>query len=307
MRAASRVALSLLAAGGVVVAACGPPRSRETAPAPTAVPAPPSPEVAIPLEPGLLLTLVPNLPGVDGEDVPDLARREVEILEIDRGKLRLKWTGQVRVEKPESARRREDWVRARANAPRGATPEPTIPAVYETREVGGTLFFPDFGTATELLLPGLWPEGNATIPASTTLWISPNARAELKGGGSASVPFATAGSALREPAATFLRRAVELAGKAPSSRPGLWTAVPPAAFGFRVDGVDLTVPALGAHDWFAAYAVLDGVSPALVLAVLPQMASSPPADVFAPALAMRSLLGYRIVEVARPKTPEKKL
>jgi nitrate/nitrite transporter NarK len=62
--------------------------------------------------------------------------------------------------------------------------------VYETREVGGTLSFPDFGTATELLLPGLWPEGNATIPGSTALWISANARAELKGGGSASVPLA---------------------------------------------------------------------------------------------------------------------
>jgi hypothetical protein len=305
MRAMRRAALALLAAVVAVVAACGQPPAREAPPARTAVSAPPVPETGIPLAPGLLLTLVPNLPGVDGEDVPDLARREVEILEIDKGKLRLKWTGQVRVERPESARRREDWVRARANAPRGATPEPTIPAAYETREVGGTLFFPDFGTATELLLPGLWPEGNATIPASTTLWISPNARAELKGGGSASVPFATAGPALREPAATFLRRAVELAGKAPSSRPGLWTAVPPAAFGLRVDGVDLTVPALGARDWFAAYAVLDGVSPALVLAALPQ-ASSPLADVFAPALAMRSLLGYRIVEVARPKDPEKK-
>ena len=301
MRAASRVAPALLAALVAVVAACGQPPTRDAAPVRPAVPSPPSPEVGIPLAPGLLLTLVPNLPGVDGEDVSDLARREVEILEIDKGKLRLKWTGRVRVERRESARRREDWVRARANAPHGATPEPTIPAVYETREVGGTLFFPDFGTATEFLLPGLWPEGNATIPASTTLWISPNARAELKGGGSASVPFATAGPALREPAATFLRRAVELAGKTPSTRPGLWMSVPPAAFGLRVDGVDLTVPALGARDWFAAYAVLDGVSPALVLAVLPQAASSPPADVFAPALAMRSLLGYRIVEVVRPK------
>ncbi len=304
MRAASRVAPALLAA---LAAACGRPPARETAPVPTAVPTPLSLAGGIPLAPGLLLTLVPNLPGVDGEDVPDLARREVEILEIEKGRLRLRWTGQVRVEKRESARRREDWVRARANAPRGATPEPTIPAVYETREVGGTLFFPDFGTATELLLPGLWPEGNATIPGSTTLWISPNARAELRGGGSASVPLATAAPALREPAASFLRRAVELAGKAPSSRPGLWTSVPPAAFGLRVDGADLTVPALGARDWFAAYAVLDGVSPALVLAVLPQPASSPPADVFAPALAMRSLLGYRIVEIARPKGPKEKM
>ena len=301
MRALRRAAPVLLAAVLAVVAGCGRPQAPEAAPVRTAVPALPTLTGGIPLAPGLLLTLVPNLPGVDGEDVPDLARREVEILEVENGRLRLKWTGQVRVEKPESARRREDWVRARANAPQGATPEPTIPAVYETHEVGGTLFFPDFSTAREFLLPGLWPEGNATIPGSTTLWISANARAELKGGGSASVPFATQGPALREPAATFLRRAVDLAGKTPSSRPGLWTAVPPAAFGLRVDGADLTVPALGARDWFAAYAVLDGASPALVLAVLPQMASSPPADVFAPALAMRSLLGYRIVEIRRPK------
>jgi hypothetical protein len=300
MRAASRAAFVVLAAGGAVVAACGRPPARESAPARTVAPVPPLFEDGIPLSPGLLLTLVPNLPGVDGEDVPDLARREVEILEVEKGKVRLKWTGQVRVERRESARRREDWVRARANAPRGAPPEPTIPAVYETREIGGTLFFPDFGTATELLLPGLWPEGSATVPAATTLWISANARAELKGGGSASVPLAASASALREPAATFLRRAVELAGKAPSSRPGLWTSVPPAAFALRVDGVDRTVPAVGARDWFAAYAVFDGPSPALVLAVLPQMASSPPADVFAPALAMRSLLGYRIVDVMRP-------
>jgi hypothetical protein len=301
MRAASRVASIFLAAAVAVVAACGRPTAREAAPAATAAPAPLALEGGIPLAAGLALTLVPNLPGVDGEDVPDLARREVEILDIEKGTLRLAWTGQVRVEKRESARRREDWVRARANAPRGATPEPTIPAVYETREVGGTLFFPDFGTATELLLPGLWPEGAATIPRSTTLWIPANTRAELRGGGSASVPLATSARALREPAATFLRSAVDLAGKAPSSRPGLWTATPPAAFGLRVDGADATVPALGARDWFAAYTVLDGASPALVLAALPQTASSPPADVFAPALAMRSLLGYRVAEITRPK------
>jgi hypothetical protein len=299
MRFLRRAAPALLAA---VVAACGKPPVREAAapppPAPTA--APPVLEGGIPLAPGLELTLVPNLPGVDGGDVPDLARREVEILEVEKGRLRLSWTGQVRVEKAESARRREDWARARANAPRGATPEPAIPAVYETREVGGTLSFPDFGTATELLLPGLWPEGNATIPGSTALWISANARAELKGGGSAAVPLAVSAPALREPGATLLRRAIDLSVGA-SGRPGVWTALPPASFGLRVDGADVTVPALGARDWFAAYAVLDGASPALVLAALPQPASSPPADLFAPAHTMRSLLGYRVAEISRPK------
>ena len=297
MRFPRRAAPALLAAVVAVVASCGKPPARE-ATAPPAAPA--ALEGGIPLAPGLLLTLVPNLPGVDGEDVPDLARREVEILEVEKGRLRLSWTGQVRVEKPESARRREDWARARANAPRGAMPEPAIQAVYETREVGGTLSFPDFGTATELLLPGLWPEGNATIPGSTALWISGNPRAELKGGGSASVPLAASAPALREPGATLLRRAIDLSVGG-SGRPGVWSALPPAAFALRVDGADVRVPALGARDWFAAYAVLDGSSPALVLAALPQPASSPPADVFAPAHAMRSLLGYRVSEVVRPK------
>jgi hypothetical protein len=297
MRFPRRAAPALLAAA---VAACGKPPARDAAASPTPTAAAPVLEGGIPLAPGLLLTLVPNLPGVDGEDVPDLARREVEILEVEKGRLRLSWTGQVRVEKPESARRREDWARARANAPRGATPEPAIQAVYETREVGGTLSFPDFGTATELLLPGLWPEGNATIPGSTALWISSNARAELKGGGSASVPLAASAPALREPGATLLRRAIDLSIGA-SGRPGVWTARPPAPFALRVDGADVRVPALAARDWFATYAVLDGSSPALVLAALPQPASSPPADVFAPAHAMRSLLGYRVAEVTRPK------
>lgn len=298
MRVTRRAAPAILAA---LAAACGGGPARETAPTPAVPAGPPARAGGIPLAPGLLLTLVPNLPGVDGEDVPDLARREVEILEVEKGRLRLKWTGQVRVEKPESARRREDWARARGNAPRGATPEPAIRPVYETREVGGTLSFPDFGTATELLLPGLWPEGNATVPGSTALWISTNARAELKGGGSASVPLAVSAPSLREPAATFLRRAIDLSSRAPSGRPGVWTAGPPAAFGLRVDGADVTVPALGARDWFAAYAVLDGTSPALVLAALPQPASSPPADLLAPAHAMRSLLGYRVAEIALPK------
>jgi hypothetical protein len=299
MRAARRAAPALLAA---LAAACGRPAGQEAAPVGSAAPtAARALSGGIPLVPGLVLTLVPNLPGVDGEDVPDLARREVEVLEMEKGRLRIRWTGQVRVEKPESARRREDWVRARANAPRGAPLEATIPAVYETREVSGTLFFPDFGTASEFLLPGLWPEGNATILGSTALWISPNALAELKGGGRASVPLATSAPALREPAVTILRRAIDLAGKAPSSRPGLWTAGTPTSFALRVDGEDVTVPALGARDWFGAYAVLDASAAPLVLAALPQPPSSPPADLFAPTHVLRSLLGYRVAEVVRPK------
>ena len=299
---ATRRALSALAA--VLSVSCGQTRESPAGPVTPAVSPVPPLAGGIPLVPGLVLTLVPNLPGVDGGDVPELARREVEVLEIEKGKLRLQWTGQVRIEKAESSRRREDWVRARANAPRGATPEPTIPAVYEVREIGGTLTFPDFGVGTAFLLPGLWPEGNATIPGSTALWIPPNALAELKGSGRASVPLATSAASLREPAATLLRREVDLAAKAPLGPPGLWTARPEAPFAVRVDGEDVAVAALGSRDWFASYVVFDGGGPPLVLAALPHPPSSSPADLFARSNAFRSLLGYRIAEIVRPKAPK---
>ena len=41
---------------------------------------------------------------------------EVEVLALGKGGLRLRWSGRVRIEKPDSARRREEWVRSRANA-----------------------------------------------------------------------------------------------------------------------------------------------------------------------------------------------
>src|SRR5450759_3382331 len=78
------------------------PRGRQPAPGPPAA-RPPS-LLALPLSPGLVLALDPNLPGVDGGDVPGSARREVEVLELGKGWLRLRWSGRVRIEKPDSAR-----------------------------------------------------------------------------------------------------------------------------------------------------------------------------------------------------------
>jgi hypothetical protein len=299
MRAVRRAAPALLA---FLAVSCGrPPGGAAEGPHAPATPVARLPDGGLPPEAGLVLTLAPNLPGVDGDDTPDLARRTVEVLEAGEGRLRLRWTGQVRVEKPESSRRREDWVRARANAPRGATPAPTVAADYETHEVRGTLLFPDFGTASEFLLPGLFPEGDATIPGSTALWISPNAFAELRGGGRAAVPLATVAPTLREPGATFFRRASELAARSPAGRPGLWTAGPSAPFSLRVDGRDTTVPALAASDWFGAYTVLAARASPLVLAALPDVPLVPAADPLARGNTLRSLLGYRVAEIVRPK------
>jgi hypothetical protein len=277
--------------------ACGP-RSTEPSPAPLA-PAPAAHLGAVPVEPGLVLALEPNLPGLDGVDVPESARREVEVLEVGKGGLKLRWSGRVRVEKPDSARRREDWVRMRSNAPRSATPAAAPPAEYESREVGGTLSFPDFATATEFLLPGLWPEGVATISGSSGLWISANAFAELRAAGRATVPFSFSSNALRDPAASLLKRAFQISSETAAGPPQLWTRDAESDFPLRVDGADVRVTALGARNWFGAYTVLAGGGPPLVLSVLPGPAPSPGLDLFAPAGVLRTLLGYRVAEVTR--------
>ncbi|HSB64275.1 MAG TPA: hypothetical protein VLJ18_08930 [Thermoanaerobaculia bacterium] len=289
----SRLAAPALFAALAVSCGRGP---REPQPAP----GPPAADLlALPLSPGLILALDPNLPGVDGEDLPESTRREVEVLEFGKGGLRLRWSGRVRIEKPDSSRRREEWVRARANAPQGATPVAAPPAAYESREVGGTLLFPDFATATEFLLPGLWPEGAATIAGSSALWISPNAFAELKAAGRATVPFSLSSNLLRDPAASLLKRAYQLSSEASSGPPHLWTRETETDFSLRVDGIDSRVRALGARNWFGAYTVLEAEGPPLVLSVTPGPVRSPGLDLFAPASVLRSLLGYRVAEVIR--------
>ena len=295
MRTPHRAAPALVAAFAL---SCGP-GAREKRPAPVASSPVPARLRDLPLAAGLVLALDPNLPGLDIGDVPESTRREVEVLEFGKAGLRLRWSGRVRIEKRESARRREDWVRVQANAPRGATPIPAPPAAYESKEVGGTLFFPDFATATEFLLPGLWPEGVATIGGSSALWISSNAFAELKAAGYATVPFSLSSKALRDPAASLLKRALKLSGEAASGPPHLWTRDAESDFPLRVDGGEARVKALGARNWFGVYTVLAAGGPPLVLSVLPSPAPSLGLDLFAPAGVLRTLLGYRVSEVIR--------
>ncbi len=292
----SRLAIPALLAALLV--SCGrAPREPQAAPASPALRG--AGLVALPLSPGLVLALDPYLPGVDDEDVPESARREVEVLEFGKAGLRLRWSGRVRTEKPDSARRREEWVRARANAAQGATPIAAPPAAYESREVGGTLFFPDFATATEFLLPGLWPEGVATIAGSSALWISPNAFAELKAAGRATVPFSLSSNLLRDPAASLLKRAFQISNEASAGPPHLWTRGTETDFLLRVDGMESHVRALGARNWFGAYTVLEAEGPPLVLSVLPSPVKSSGLDLFAPSSVLRTLLGYRVSEVIR--------
>ncbi|HUM02589.1 MAG TPA: hypothetical protein VL084_09895 [Thermoanaerobaculia bacterium] len=281
----------------LAAAACG---REEAAPPPTPRPPPASTE-PLRLRAGLTLSLVPNLPGVPSDDVPEASRRDVEILASDGRELRLRWTGTVRKETSESARRREEWVRAASNAPTGATPLPTVPAVYEKHEIAGTLLFPDPVTASAFLLPGLWPEGNATFAGASGLALPKGAFTDLKLRSEARVPLFLVGGRLRQPASLLLTRAAELAGETHADGPVIWRrAAPPQRFGLRVDGRPVEVASIIATNWFGTFEILDDAENPLVLAILPAPAPSRVLDLFAPAKVLKTLLGYRVAEISSP-------
>ena len=270
--------------------------------------APPTPQPArasaepLRLRAGLGLSLVPNLPGVPSDDVPEASRRDVEILVADGRELRLRWTGTVRKETAESARRREEWVRAASNAAAGAPPLPTVPASYEAHEIAGTLLFPDPAAAPAFLLPGLWPEGNATFAGASGLALPKNAFNDLKLRSEAKVPLFLSGRSLRQPALQLLVRASELAGERHAEGPVVWRRTPsPARFSLRVDGRSVEVASIGASNWFGAFEILDDAENPLVLSILPAPAPSAALDLFAPAKVLKTLLGYRVAEVSSPK------
>lgn len=290
-----RAKLLLLA---LAAAACG--GRDEAAAPPTPQPAPASAE-PLRLRAGLGLSFVPNLPGVPTDDVPEASRRDVEILVADGRELRLRWTGTVRKETSESAKRREEWVRAASNAPAGATPLPTVPAAYESHEIAGTLLFPDPAAATAFLLPGLWPEGNATFPGASGLALPKSAFTALKLRSEAKIPLFLAGRSLRQPASQLLVRASELAGEQHADGPAVWRRMPsPERFTLRVDGRSVAVASVGASNWFGAFEILDDTENPLVLSILPAPAPSAVLDLFAPAKVLKTLLGYRVAEISSP-------
>jgi hypothetical protein len=271
----------------------------------------PSPTVRPLLRPhalaaGLRLTLAPNLPGVPAEDVPALADRRVEVLSVDAKRLRLKWTGRVRLENAASARRREEWVRARAHGGPEVVAMPELSADYEEKEVAGTLEFPDFAHSRALVLPGLWPEGRATLRDTSAIWLAKDAREEIVRKGEARVPFAAASPLLADPAASLLSRAALLARSRSESDPEqppperLRVVGYPVDVPLRVDGVDGEVRVFRAVNWFGTFEVLADEANPLVLSFLPDPPSSTFLDLFAPAKILRTLLGYRVSAIDGP-------
>src|SRR5512141_3045924 len=97
-----------------------------------------------PLAAGLRITIAPDLPD---DALPETMQRVAEVLAADGGRLRLRWTGRVRRETPESADERTTWLRARTAAGSRNVPPPPARARFEDAEVTGTIEFPDFATA----------------------------------------------------------------------------------------------------------------------------------------------------------------
>ena len=281
----------------LVAAACGgreaPPSSTTRLPAASPLP--------LRVRSGLKLSFAPNLPGVEVADVPEASRREVEIISADGRQLKLRWTGTVRVETRESAKRREEWVRARSNAPAKRTPEPPVPPEYEKHEISGTLFFPDAVAAAAYLLPGLWPEGSVTIAGAAGLAIPKRALSELKLRSETRVPLLLSGKSLREPASLLLKKAAKVAGGSHADGPEVWRRTPAShRYPFLLDGQQVEVGSIGATNWFGTFEILDDEENPLVLAVLPSPARSPVLDLFAPAKVLKTLLGFQVTEVTSP-------
>ncbi|MEO6324838.1 MAG: hypothetical protein ABIT01_02090, partial [Thermoanaerobaculia bacterium] len=260
-----------------------------------------------PLVVGTVLTLVPNLPGVAAEDIPLTAERRVSIVSIDHRRLTLRWTGRVRLERPESARAREEWVRSRSNAGVHATPVPAVEPAYEEKEVTGTLSFPDFGRGRAFLLPGLWPEGTLSLKASSAIWLAPESWNELRRERRTKIPFFRAGSILKDPAAALLERASEMVdGEAPrhdqTARPKDFWRTLEGVGRVRLDlnGISGEVDTLRVANWFGVYDVLEQEGNLLVLSVLPDPPSSTLLDLFAPAKVLKTLLGYRVAAIETP-------
>jgi len=266
---------------------------------------------SVALVPGLKLTIVPYLPDVDLSDVPWNARRRVEVLAFDGKKLKVKWTGQVRVERPDSSHRREGWVRERANAPAKATPAPEPAAVYDDKEVSGTLEFSDLSSARGLLLPALWPEGNVSLAGASGIWLDPGARRELRQERRSEIPFFPASPLVSDPAADLLHRAsayvkAHEVGVDVPPQADVWRLMEaPARLAVTINGLPTTVPTLTASSWFGQFEILDEGELPLVLAVRPDPPSSAVLDLFAPARVLKTLLGYRVSAIDLPPRPKK--
>jgi len=256
---------------------------------------------ALRLEPGLRLTLLPNLPGVAPEDLPLTSQRDVEVLGFDGQRLRLKWSGKVRRETGASARRREDWVRQVSRTSRAPGPPSTPPpGDYEEALVGGTLEFPNFATATSLLLPGLWPEQHAVIENASAIWLPTAVRGRLLAEASSKLGVLPVSRFLLEPAASLLRAAARVARESESPQdPDLLVAGPSAPVRVHLEGSDTEteLPAFQARSFLGRYEVLLDEGNPLVTSLLPE----PVASAFAPARVLDALLGYRVSAMSGPR------
>jgi hypothetical protein len=88
--------------------------------------------------------------------------------------------------------------------------------------------------------------------------------------------------------------------------PERWRDVPSdRSYALKLDGADARTPMLRARNWFGVYEILDDEQNPLVLSVLPDPPSGPLLDLFAPAIVLKTLLGYRVASVESPREKDK--
>ncbi len=253
---------------------------------------------------GLKLALVPNLPGIVEDDIPQSSERRVEIIDVRGTSVTLRWSGTTRVETAASITRREKWLKQRFDRPRQNPAQKEPQAEYEEQEVTGTLTFPDFGRATAYLLPGLWPEGRSQIRGASSLWISAAATADLNKKRRTDLTFFLDRPLGTDPTHVLFRRVMTVQQPIDAQKNQWEIEGDSGPVTVSLNGSDVAVEAFPVRHWLGLAEVSRAASCSLVLSMLPDIPAALSGSTGSASL-IRTFFGYRITSVDVPQKSTK--
>lgn len=270
-----------------------------------------SPEGAsLGLRPGMTIRLAPTVLGLGASlsrwTGDDTGIKAVSVVEAAADGLVVEWREKVKEETEGSRRRRQAFEDDRPRSGVGE-PEPEAPPPdYVERVKRGRLHATGFEASRRMNLPALWPEGEHELEQGSLLWMSPTAFRELRATRQTVWRLGIVGSSLGEPVAalTELSRGLEaLRARLEESEPerrafdSIEAEADFATFELAVDGRPTAVRAILARNWFAEYVILDNQENPLILKVTLNPLSGGALDVFSPLGALKSILGYQVLEL----------
>lgn len=289
-----------------IAAACVRPGTDENAASESAV------EPSLRLETGMVLTLAPTVLGLDLSALrsDEVGLKKLTITSAESDILGFRWIETVREETAASRRRREEFERKPPVAGVGEpTPQPPEPE-FNLRQRQGRITASGVAESRKMTLPALWAEGDHQVESNSLIWMSRSAFRELRSTRETEWSLGLLESPLIQPAAAVLdlRRGLEALRKrlqgSPDERRDLGRIRAEedfSSFRLTVDGRRAEVRTIVARNWFAQYVVLDRDDNPLILEVTLNPISGGALDVFSPLMALKSLLGYRVVAIETGK------